>query len=120
GFQSILLNDESLRTSWKPPLAMLTTLLIGLFIASRIFRWEKEEKIKASAKASVAAVLLPFLVLGAVQLRSRETAEKENALWRDLERSETFLIRNVKVFVGDGKVIESGGVLVKDGKIAEV
>src|SRR5260370_33316746 len=35
-------------------------------------------------------------------------------------RSEQFLIRGAKIFVGPGKVIESGAVLVKSGKIDQV
>ena len=39
---------------------------------------------------------------------------------RQLARSKTYLIRGARIFVGDGKVIESGAILVRDGKIAEV
>ena len=39
---------------------------------------------------------------------------------RQLARSETFLIRGARIFVGDGNVIENGAVLVRGGKIAEV
>jgi imidazolonepropionase-like amidohydrolase len=42
------------------------------------------------------------------------------ALYRDLQRSGAFLIRNTRIFTGDGKVIENGAVLVRDGKIAAV
>src|SRR5207247_1981029 len=39
---------------------------------------------------------------------------------RDLQRSRTWLIRDARLFLGDGAVIERGSVLIKDGKIAEV
>jgi imidazolonepropionase-like amidohydrolase len=39
---------------------------------------------------------------------------------RQLARGDTFLIRGARIFVGDGKVIENGAVLVRGGKIAEV
>ena len=38
-------------------------------------------------------------------------------LWRQLQRGDTFLIRNARVFVGDGRVIETGSVLVRNGRI---
>ena len=41
-------------------------------------------------------------------------------LWRELQRGDTFLIRGARIFVGDGRVIESGSVLVRNGKIDEV
>ncbi|MSV30142.1 MAG: hypothetical protein EXQ52_15570 [Bryobacterales bacterium] len=42
------------------------------------------------------------------------------ALNRDLQRSDTILFRGVRIFTGDGMTIESGGVLVKNGKIEAV
>ena len=64
--------------------------------------------------------LLPFLVLGSYQVYSREHLRKARLLMRDLERSGTFLIRGARIFIGDGRVIESGGVLIKKGRIEEV
>ena len=39
---------------------------------------------------------------------------------RAMRRNRTFVVENVRVFVGDGTVIEHGRVLVKAGRIAEV
>jgi imidazolonepropionase-like amidohydrolase len=85
----------------------------------QLFRWEKDEKIRTSARLWVVA-LLPFLVLGSYQAYSREHLRKARLLMRDLERSGTFLIRGARIFVGDGRVIESGGVLIKKGKVEQV
>ena len=90
------------------------------FIATKLFRWEKEEKLRASAKLWVLVVLLPFLFLGAYQAWSQHDLIKARILARDLRRGQTWLIQNARIFVGNGKVIESGAVLVKGGKIAEV
>jgi imidazolonepropionase-like amidohydrolase len=54
--------------------------------------------------------------LADVQLR-RPSLED---LWRELQRGDSFLYRNAKIFVGDGRVIESGSVLVRKGTIAAV
>jgi imidazolonepropionase-like amidohydrolase len=86
----------------------------------QLFRWEKDERIRTSARLWVVVVLLPFLVLGSYQAYSREHLRKARLLMRDLERSGTFLIRGARIFIGDGRVIESGGVLIKRGKIEEV
>ncbi len=41
-------------------------------------------------------------------------------LAREMRRGHTLLIRDARLFLGDGNVIEQGAVLVKDGKIAEI
>jgi imidazolonepropionase-like amidohydrolase len=80
----------------------------------------EDEKIRTSARLWVLVALLPFLVLGSYHAYSREHLRKARLLMRDLERSGTFLIRGARIFIGDGHVIESGGVLIKKGKIEEV
>jgi imidazolonepropionase-like amidohydrolase len=120
GMQGILLRKETLWDNGSAVAALLVTMLVGSFISVKLFRWEKEEKIRSSAKLWLLAVLLPFFVLGVYQVYSRENLSKSKILARDLRRSRTLLIRHARIFVGDGTVIESGGVLVRDGKIAEV
>jgi imidazolonepropionase-like amidohydrolase/ABC-type multidrug transport system permease subunit len=120
GVQSVLLRRESIAQNWLPILALLVTTIIGLFLAYKLFRWEKGEKIRNSAKLSILAVLLPFLCVGAWQMHTRSNVVRTKILNRQLARSETFLIRGARIFVGDGRVIDSGAVLVRNGKIAEV
>ncbi len=120
GVQGMLLRNESIAANLQPVGALLVTCFVGLFVAYKIFRWEKEEKIRASAKLWLLGVLSPFLVLGAWQMHARTNVEKTKALNRQLARSDTFLIRGARIFVGDGKVIENGAILVRGGKIAEI
>src|ERR1700735_3564265 len=120
GIQGMLLRREDLWTNREPLLALLLTAGVGLFIAYKLFRWEKEEKIRASAKLWLIAVLAPFLLLGAWQMHTRSGIAKTKALGRQLARGDTYLIRGARIFVGNGKIIENGTVLVRNGKIAEV
>jgi imidazolonepropionase-like amidohydrolase/ABC-type multidrug transport system permease subunit len=120
GISGILQRHEALTQNWKSLLALLVTAAVGLFIATKLFRWEKEEKLRASAKLWVIAVLLPFFLLGAYQAWSRQELSKSKMLARDLRRGRTWLVQNARIFVGDGKVIDSGAVLIKGGKIVEV
>src|ERR1039458_5712817 len=53
-------------------------------------------------------------------MHARTGIAKTKILNRQIARSETFLIRGARIFVGDGKVIENGSVLVRGGKIAAV
>ncbi len=117
GFQGIFIRGESFLVNWFPALALLISMSLSLFVANQLFRWEKEEKIPNSSKLWVVAVLLPFVLLGTYQAFSRDQIEKAEQLWRDMQRRETVLIRGARIFVGDGRVIESGSVLVKEGKI---
>jgi imidazolonepropionase-like amidohydrolase/ABC-type multidrug transport system permease subunit len=120
GVAGILQRGESLAQNWLPSLALLLTTAVGIFIASKLFRWEKEEKLRPAAKLWVVVVLLPFLFLGAYQAWSREDIAKAKSLARDRARGRTWLIENARIFVGNGRVIESGAVLVRRGKIEKV
>jgi imidazolonepropionase-like amidohydrolase/ABC-type multidrug transport system permease subunit len=120
GIQGMLARKESIAANILPALALVLTAFVGLFIAYKLFRWEKEEKIRASAKLWLLAVLAPFLVLGFWQMHARTGIAKTKILNRQLARGDTFLIRGARIVVGDGKVIENGSVLVRGGKIAEV
>ena len=120
GIGGILQRGETLAHNWQSVVALLLTTVVATFIATKLFRWEKEEKLRASAKLWVLVVLLPFFFLGAYQAWSRQDLTKARILARDLRRGQTWLIQNARIFVGNGKVIESGAVLVSDGKIAEV
>jgi imidazolonepropionase-like amidohydrolase/ABC-type multidrug transport system permease subunit len=120
GLGGILQQGESVLHNWQSVIALVVTALIGLFIATKLFRWEKEEKLRNSAKLWVLAALAPFLILGMYQSWSRQDLAKAKILARDIERGKTWLIQNARVFVGDGKVIESASILIKGGKIAEI
>src|ERR1700690_3307191 len=61
GLEGMMLRQESLVANGFPALALLITVFVGLFISYKLFRWEKEEKIRGSAKLWVGAVILPFL-----------------------------------------------------------
>jgi imidazolonepropionase-like amidohydrolase/ABC-type multidrug transport system permease subunit len=120
GLEGMMLRQESLAANALPALALLITVFVGLFISYKLFRWEKEEKIRGSAKLWVGAVMLPFIVLGVWQAHSKQNVAKTKMLNRQLARGETYLIRGARIFVGDGKVIESGAILIRGGKIAGV
>jgi len=120
GIEAMLMRGEGIAQNLLPALALVLTTVVGLFLAYKLFRWEKEEKIRNSAKLSIFAVMLPFLCVGGWQMHARSSVVKTKILNRQLARSESFLIRGARIFVGDGKVIETGAVLVRAGKIAEV
>jgi enamidase len=120
GLQGIFLRHQSLVENWPSGVAMLVTVALATFISSQIFRWEKEEKIRTRAKLWVLAALCPFIFLGTYQIYSQDHLRKTQILFRDLERSHTLLIRGGRLFVGDGRIIDPGAVLVKSGKVEEV
>jgi len=49
---------------WEAAGTLLVTLAVGLTVGSKLFRWEKEEKIRGSAKLWVLGALLPFILVG--------------------------------------------------------
>ncbi len=62
GVQAMLMRDEGITSNLEPVAALVLTTVVGLFIAYKLFRWEKEEKIRNSAKLWIAAVMAPFRV----------------------------------------------------------
>jgi imidazolonepropionase-like amidohydrolase/ABC-type multidrug transport system permease subunit len=120
GFQGIFFRGQTILDNSAAAGALLVTMVLGTFLAVQLFRWEKEEKIAPRNRLWVLAVLAPFLVMGGYRAYSKEHLGQNQAYYRDLQRSGTFLVRNTRVFIGDGTVIENGSVLVRDGKIAEV
>jgi len=120
GFQGIFFRNQNLWDNIAAVGALLVTTVLGLFLAVQLFRWEKGEKIAPRNKLWVLAVLAPFVAMGSWQAYSKQHLGDNAALYRNLQRSGIFLIRNTRVVVGDGKIIEVGTVLVRDGKIAAV
>ncbi len=120
GFQGIFFRNETFVQNWPSGLALVVTVLLSTFISVQLFRWDKEEKIKPAAKLWALAAVSPFIFLGAYQVYTREHMRKAEMLWRDLQRSGTILIRDARLFIGDGRIIERGRVLIRNGKIAEV
>jgi hypothetical protein len=120
GIQGILVQGQDLLGIWTAVAALPVTLGMATFAGAKLFRWEKEEKISTPAKAWLAAVLTPFLLLGAWQAHSRENLAKVKTLAREMRRNHTWLIRDARILVGGGSVIESGAVLVKSGRIENV
>jgi ABC-2 type transport system permease protein len=62
GIRSIMLQGGNF--PWKEAGALIVTVFVGMTVGMKLFRWEKEEKIRGSAKLWVLAVLLPFIVIG--------------------------------------------------------
>jgi len=120
GFQGIFFRNQSIFDNGPAVGALLLTTATGLFLAVKLFRWEKEEKIAPRNRIWVAAVLAPFLILGCYSAYNKQTIGQNEALFRDLQRSGTILIRNTRVFVGDGTVKENASVLIHDGKITDI
>jgi imidazolonepropionase-like amidohydrolase len=58
-------------------------------------------------------------LLGAWQTYAKTNIVKQRVLARNLERSRSWLIRDVRLVIGDGAVIERGAVLIRNGKIDE-
>ena len=120
GLIGILQGNETLADNLSNIAVLLATTCIGTFLALKLFRWEKEEKMRASAKLWIAVVLTPFLLAGTWQVRAKDSMVKQRALTRQMRRDHTLLIRDARLFLGDGTVIEQGAVLVRHGKIAEI
>ena len=120
GFQGIFYRNQSILDYPAAVGALLTTMAVGTFVAAKLFRWEKEEKIAPRNKLWVLAVLAPFLVMGGYRAYTKQELGQNQGFFRDMQRADAFVIRDARIFTADGKTIEDGSVLVRDGKIAEI
>lgn len=120
GTQGILVRGETAWDNRTAIGAMLLAMAAGLLVSIKLFRWEKDEKVRPAAKLWLAGVLAPFLLMGAWQYYDRENDRKLRILERQSRRSQTWLIRDVRIFTGDGAVIERGGVLIRRSRIEKV
>ncbi len=120
GLAGILLRQETLMDNLPAAGALLLTAVVATFLGAKLFRWDKDEKLRPGAKLWVLAVLAPFLAMGLWQAHSKTNLEKSKMLSRTLSRNRTLLIRDARVFVGNGEVLEQASVLIREGKIAQI
>jgi dihydroorotase-like cyclic amidohydrolase len=85
-----------------------------------LFRWEKEERLKASAKFWILAAMLPIVLAGGWQVWRGSNFAKTQALARERSRTISWLIHDARLFLGDGTVIERGALLIRKGKIVQI
>ena len=119
GMQGILLRGENLEQNRTAVAALLATAAVCLFVCFKLFRWEKEDRLKPSAKLWVVAALAPFVITGIWQTHDRSNLKKVQILARQSRQSQTWLVRDARIFTGD-KVIERGSLLLKRGRIAVI
>ena len=120
GMQNILVREQSLAQNWVPLCALIATTLIALLLSVKLFRWEKEDRLKPGAKLWLVGVLAPFVALGMYQAYSKDNLKETQILAREMRRGQTWLIKDARIFTGDGRVIERGSVLVKGGRIEAI
>lgn len=120
GITAILEGHETFWDNRWAAAALIVTAIVGTMLAFKLFRWDKDEKLQPSAKLWIIAILLPFVGMGVYQAYAKESFAKDQALLREMRRNQTHLIRDARLFLGDGTVIEQGSVLIKNGKIEEI
>lgn len=120
GIQGILLRNETIMDNLPATGALLITAAVATFLGAKLFRWDKDEKLRPTAKLWVLGVMAPFFAIGVWQAHAKTNLGKEKMTLRELNRSRSFLIRDVKVFAGDGQILDQQSVLIRDGKIAKM
>jgi ABC-2 type transport system permease protein len=64
GVRTMMEQGAGLVQNWANVGVMFITIVLGTAVATKLFRWEKEEKIGGRAKLWIAGILLPFVLLG--------------------------------------------------------
>src|SRR6185369_2412000 len=120
GLQNMIQNSESLLANSTSVIALLATFAVGFTVSFKIFRWSKEDRVSSGSKAWVAAVLAPFVLLGVWESYGGTSAVRDAVAARQLARSNSFRIHDVRVFVGDGTVLDRADVYLKNGRIVNI
>ncbi len=63
-FQAVMSNSESISAHLPEMVALIVSGFAGLFIAWKLFRWEKDERIPTSSKLWALALLIPVVLMG--------------------------------------------------------
>src|ERR1051326_2471594 len=90
GFQGIFFRNQSIGDSPAAVGALSITIVVGLFLARQLFRWEKGERLHARNKLWVLAVIGPFVMMGCYRAYSKEHIGENQSLFRDLQRAGSF------------------------------
>lgn len=64
--RGVLVEGEGLRDNLFCLLAMVATAAVSMSLARRMFRWNREDKVRPEGKLALASVLLPFLLFALV------------------------------------------------------
>jgi len=64
GLQYMFIGGASLFRIGPEIVALVAGMVMALFVSTKLFRWEPEEKIERRAKFIAAAVVIPFLLVG--------------------------------------------------------
>lgn len=67
GIGDMISTKRSIVDEWTLVVVLIAAAAVGLTVGLKLFRWEKEEKIRKGAKLWVAAVILPFLIWGVIE-----------------------------------------------------
>ncbi len=63
GLQQVLIGGASLWKVGPEVVGLVAGLVMALYVSTKLFRWEPEEKIDRRAKLAAAAVVIPFLLV---------------------------------------------------------
>ena len=91
GVQGMMLGSDRITQHWLEVGALIIAAVVGWIVGTKLFRWEKEEKIKNSAKAWVAAVIAPFLILGIYESFHQKDSHPQERQRSGLESSQRTL-----------------------------
>ena len=115
GMKAILLGGESALSAAESPFGLSSSSHghgeYRFSSASKLFRWEKEEKISGKAKLWILVVLAPFFI--SLRLYQARTKQSDRTRKADGPRSKRACapsyFNNVNIFVGNGEVDSKGG-----------
>lgn len=87
GFERVMIDHASVWTLGEKALSLVSCGLVAFFLSKQIFRWDPDDKVPRQAKLWACATLIPFLLVGAYELKYGHLLSEANHDLNVLERS---------------------------------
>lgn len=102
-------------------LALVVTAALGTFVAARLFRWDKQDKLPWNRRIWSLLLLGPFALAGCVNLvEGRMLARMEKSWKQAASATDTTLLQNVTLIDGTGRAPEQASILIRGRTIKSI
>lgn len=87
GFERVMIDHASIWTLGEKAFSLIACGLVAFFLSKQLFRWDPDDKLPRSAKLYAVLTVIPFLLVGAYELRYGHMRAEAQFDLQSLERA---------------------------------